>query len=189
MQAAEDELDIQGEASSVPWWEAAPFHGASHGPAHSSSHGLSSFASVLSAVAEHETQRENSAPAWSEVDAGEDAASLSYEGALRARAEIAWKPASPIEGKHKSASVTVRLSEEENAQLRERAAEAGLTISAYLRSCTLEAETLRAQVKQALTALRAASLEEQRFPHDPEAQAPRRWWRLRPHSKSWSAQA
>ena len=46
----------------------------------------------------------------------------------------------------KSASITIRLSKAECAQLRRRAAEAGLTVSAYLRSCTFEAESLRAEV-------------------------------------------
>jgi hypothetical protein len=54
----------------------------------------------------------------------------------------------------KRASVTVRLSEAERAQLEKRACEAGLTVSAYLRSCTFEAEALRAQVKEALAELR-----------------------------------
>ena len=58
----------------------------------------------------------------------------------------------------KSASVTVRLSAEENAQLRRRAAEAGLTLSAYLRSCTLEVESLRAQVKQTLAEMRSSDI-------------------------------
>jgi len=57
----------------------------------------------------------------------------------------------------KSASITIRLSKAENAQLRQRAAQAGLTISDYLRSCTFEAESLRAQVKEALAQLRSAS--------------------------------
>ncbi|MGA9060294.1 MAG: hypothetical protein WB341_01380 [Terracidiphilus sp.] len=51
-------------------------------------------------------------------------------------------------------SVTIRLSEAECARLRKRAAEAGVTVSAYLRSCTFEAEALRAQVKEALAELR-----------------------------------
>jgi hypothetical protein len=55
----------------------------------------------------------------------------------------------------KSASITIRLSEAESAQLRKRAAEAGLTISAYLRSCTFEAESLRALVKDTLAQLRS----------------------------------
>jgi len=57
----------------------------------------------------------------------------------------------------RSASVTIRLSKAECAQLRQRAAEAGMTVSAYLRSCALEAEVLRAQVKQALAELKAGS--------------------------------
>lgn len=60
----------------------------------------------------------------------------------------------------KSASITIRLSKTECAQLRQRAAEAGLTISAYLRSCTIEAESLRAQVKDTLAQLRSESLRE-----------------------------
>jgi hypothetical protein len=59
-------------------------------------------------------------------------------------------------GDLKCASITMRMSKVESAQLRQRAAEAGLTISAYLRSCTFEAESLRAQVKEALAQLRSA---------------------------------
>lgn len=55
----------------------------------------------------------------------------------------------------KSASITIRLSKTECDQLRKRAAEAGLTISAYLRSCTFEAESLRAMVKDTLAQLRS----------------------------------
>jgi hypothetical protein len=54
----------------------------------------------------------------------------------------------------KSASITIRLSKAECVQLRRRAAEAGLTVSAYLRSCTFEAESLRALVKDTLAQLR-----------------------------------
>jgi predicted DNA binding CopG/RHH family protein len=60
----------------------------------------------------------------------------------------------------KSASITIRLSKAECVQLRQRAAEAGLTISAYLRSCTVEAESLRAQVKETLAQLRAENARE-----------------------------
>jgi len=56
----------------------------------------------------------------------------------------------------RAASVTIRLSEAECARLRQRAAEAELTVSAYLRSCVLEADALRAQVKQALAEMRTA---------------------------------
>jgi hypothetical protein len=60
----------------------------------------------------------------------------------------------------KSASVTIRLSKAECVQLHERAAEAGLTISAYLRSCTFEAESLRAMVKDALAQMRLKAAQE-----------------------------
>jgi hypothetical protein len=54
----------------------------------------------------------------------------------------------------KCASITVRLTVEEDHRLRGRAAEAGMTISAYLRSCAFEVESLRAEVKQTLSELR-----------------------------------
>jgi len=54
----------------------------------------------------------------------------------------------------KNASITIRMSKLECEQLHQRASEAGLTVSAYLRSCTFEAEALRAQVKEALAELR-----------------------------------
>lgn len=59
-----------------------------------------------------------------------------------------------IEANKKCASITIRLSKTECDQLRKRAAQAGLTVSAYLRSCTFEAEALRAQVKDVLAELR-----------------------------------
>lgn len=55
-----------------------------------------------------------------------------------------------VQANRKQTSVTVRLSAAESTQLHERAAAAGLTASAYLRSCLFEAETLRAQVKEAV---------------------------------------
>lgn len=64
----------------------------------------------------------------------------------------------------KRASITIRLSKEECEQLRRRAAQAGLTVSAYLRSCTFEAETLRAQVKDVLAELRTAAAPEKAIP-------------------------
>lgn len=57
----------------------------------------------------------------------------------------------------KSASITIRMSRTECAQLRKRSAEAGLTVSAYIRSCTFEAESLRALVKDTLAELRSTS--------------------------------
>jgi hypothetical protein len=68
-------------------------------------------------------------------------------------------PASPVQlpGCRKNAMVSVRLTAEENAQLHVRAAEAGLTLSAYLRSCAFEVETLRSQVKQTIAELRGVN--------------------------------
>jgi hypothetical protein len=71
--------------------------------------------------------------------------------------EAARRARVPFERNVKSSSVTIRLSAEECAQLHRRAAEAGLTISAYLRSCTFEAESLRALVKDTMAQLRAAT--------------------------------
>lgn len=52
--------------------------------------------------------------------------------------------------------VSIRLNAIESEQLRQRAAESGISVSAYMRSCVLEAEHLRAQVKHALAELRAS---------------------------------
>jgi hypothetical protein len=57
----------------------------------------------------------------------------------------------------KSASITIRMSPAESEQLHARAAAADLTISAYLRSCIFEVESLRAQVKDALAQLRSTA--------------------------------
>jgi len=86
----------------------------------------------------------------------------------------------------KSASITIRLSQAECAQLRTRAAEAGLTVSAYLRSCTFEAESLRALVKDTMAQLRSVSIQEDRaaaiqLAPNPASKRPfrrsyRQWW-------------
>jgi hypothetical protein len=65
--------------------------------------------------------------------------------------------AAPSSRNLKDSSVTIRMSKAECAQLHRRAAEAGMTISAYLRSCTFEAETLRTMVKDTLAQLRAVT--------------------------------
>jgi len=65
--------------------------------------------------------------------------------------------ASSYERNLKDASITIRMSKAECAQLHRRAAEAGLTVSAYLRSCTFEAESLRAMVKDTLAQLHPAT--------------------------------
>jgi hypothetical protein len=126
-----------------------------------------------------------------------DVATLSYEKALRTHARYhavdpiedsahdgpnasadpaVTQPQAPPSGDIaagkvlKEASITIRLSREEDAQLRRRAAEAGLTVSAYIRSCTFEAESLRALVKDTLTQFRAGHEAPQ-----PEKPDRRRW--------------
>jgi hypothetical protein len=59
-----------------------------------------------------------------------------------------------LEQRH--AVVSIRVNDMEFDRLRLRAAEAGLSVSAYMRSCVLEAEHLRAQVKQALAEMRSS---------------------------------
>jgi len=66
-------------------------------------------------------------------------------------------PCGSLAENRKSASITIRLSNPECAQIHQRAAAAGPTVSAYLRSCILEAESLRAQVKEALAQLCSAT--------------------------------
>ena len=53
--------------------------------------------------------------------------------------------------------VSVRLTEGEFACLRERAEESGISVSAYMRSCVVDADQLRAQVKRALAEMRSLS--------------------------------
>jgi len=71
-------------------------------------------------------------------------------------------PSSSRERGLKCASITIRMSQAECAQLRTRATEAGLSVSAYLRSCTFQAEALRAEVKQALAQLRTGETPEKK---------------------------
>jgi predicted DNA binding CopG/RHH family protein len=90
--------------------------------------------------------------------AGPEAFARAHEAA---KSELAQRAAertpSAFERSLKNASITIRMSKAESEQLHRRAAEAGLTVSAYLRSCTFEAEALRAQVKEVLTELRSAT--------------------------------
>jgi hypothetical protein len=78
-----------------------------------------------------------------------------------------FAPAQPVQATLKSASVTVRLTAEEDNRLRARAAEASLTVSAYVRSCAFEVESLRAQVKEAVAQMRAV---------EERTAGPRRLW-------------
>ncbi len=86
-------------------------------------------------------------------------------------------PAAPGK-KRKTASITIRLTEAEEAQLQERAAAAQLTVSAYLRSCIFEAESLRAQVKQALSQMKVTAALSPRVSDEPQSTV-RSGWRAR----------
>ncbi|MDR3725881.1 MAG: hypothetical protein P4K86_02445 [Terracidiphilus sp.] len=88
--------------------------------------------------------------------------------APRADVEASSAVPTPLKRNLKCASITVRLSQTECAQLRQRAAEAGLTVSAYLRSCTFEAESLRTLVKDTMAQLRTATSAEKQPVPTPE---------------------
>lgn len=145
-----------------------------------------SFATLLASLTGSGKQSEDP---WDSSALGDDVATISYEQALRAHRRV--RPAEPldvspeVQDRHspvsipsqisnsvpatksrKTASVTIRITESEQAQLQERAAAAQLSVSAYLRSCIFEAESLRTQVKEALSQLRAAA------PHDPQVTDP-----------------
>jgi predicted DNA binding CopG/RHH family protein len=91
------------------------------------------------------------------------AAGTTTPDAIKKRSDVTQADAAPrtaAGSDRRSASVTIRLSDTECSRVRQRAAEAGLTVSAYLRSCVLEADVLRAQVKQALAEIKTATGQE-----------------------------
>jgi hypothetical protein len=115
----------------------------------------------------------------------DDVATISYERALKTHART--KPSSVAasgsadarrarDSAPRAAIVTLRLSHAESAQLHERAAEAGLTVSAYLRSCVFEVEALRTQVREALSQFRSGASQ---GPEVTPAPAPSPTWRNR----------
>src|SRR5258708_17343377 len=97
------------------------------------------------------------APALDSAAGSFEPASPQLAAAARPLPETPREEPAPRDQTLKRASITIRLSEAESAQLHRRAAETGLTVSAYLRSCTLEEESLRAQVKETLAQLRNAT--------------------------------
>jgi hypothetical protein len=144
----------------------------------------SSFAGALAAFASDAARLD---PVSLDDGLADDIAVLSYENAVRTPPSFDSADAAMHTEDHanqpesldrKSASITIRMSRAECAQLRKRAAAASLSVSAYMRSCILEAETLRAQVRQALAELRAATPD---APQLAEKQSPRRWWQPWPH--------
>ena len=108
----------------------------------------------------------------------EEIASLSYEHVLRGMAR-ASSIAEPVRRDSESSlarpsfstavstvvkiseprrrRATIRLTAGEDEILRQRAVESGLALSAYVRSCVFEVESLRAQVRQMMAELRAVA--------------------------------
>ena len=129
------------------------------------------FASLLAKLASPSTALTSPAEPWDDSALADDIATFSYEHTLRTHSHFpairSFEPSiqqtetvssgSPSEEDRKGASISIRLSRTERAQLRQRAAEAGLTVSAYLRSCIFEAESLRTQVRDALSQFRSAT--------------------------------
>ncbi len=137
-----------------------------------------SFAGFLASLANPAQPASPDRPEWNDELLADDVATFSYEQALKTHGRYQVPssdqgppapgsesvPSRPDRGTSaspdrslKRASITIRLSEPECAQIHRRAAEAGLTVSAYLRSCTLEVESLRTQVKQTLAQLRESA--------------------------------
>ncbi len=154
----------------------------------------SSFASLLASLT---SAPKKSTETWDDSALLDDVTTISYEQALRSNRRVPpvdpalassptpEDPSFPDSAasnavshtgikERKTASITIRLTKAEEAQLHERAAAAQLSISAYLRSCIFEAESLRAQVKEALSQMKAATTPE---PHP----APNWRTRLLPH--------
>jgi predicted DNA binding CopG/RHH family protein len=129
-----------------------------------------SFASFLAGLAEPEQVGPcaESLDRWDCDGLAEDVATISgAKPPIEREAAVPVKEAAQVAksaqettgmAKRKSASVTIRMTQEECDQLQQRAVAAGLTVSAYLRSCTFEAEALRAQVKAALAQFSAAAV-------------------------------
>jgi hypothetical protein len=148
----------------------------------------STFASLLATFT---GAPQKSSEAWDDNALLDDVTTISYEQALRSHRRVPTStPGAPLPtppdlgSKHrKTASITIRLTKDEELQLHQRAAAAQLSISAYLRSCIFEAESLRAQVKEALSQMKSATTPE---PH-PQSKPASSWrTRLLPH---WSRQA
>jgi len=134
---------------------------------------FSSFAGLLASLT---SSSESPGPEPDADGMADDVAQLSYESALRMQRHTACAPEpdlAPESGRDsqrisgagpdlpagnrrvRDERITLRLSRAESVQLRARAAESGLTVSAYLRTCILEVESLRTQVKDALEQMRA----------------------------------
>jgi hypothetical protein len=145
----------------------------------------SNFASLLASLTGGGKSADSS---WDTSALADDVATISYEQALRTHRRVrpaqfateglqenhCLHTAPPLAGDsgpalqktRKAASITIRITADEQAQLHQRAAEAGLSVSAYLRSCIFEAESLRAQVKEALSQMRETTAHQSHLPEE-----------------------
>jgi hypothetical protein len=138
-----------------------------------------SFAEMLTTLASPARAETNPELERSNGDRGEDGPHLD---------ETLTKRAGKADANHheiRSVSVTVRLSKAECARLHECAAEAGVTVSEYMRSCTFKAETPRVQIKEPRAEPKSATSQENA---PTPARKPRSWFgplaRLFPHRHS-----
>ncbi len=156
----------------------------------------SSFSSLLASLT---GSTQNSNQIWDDSALADDVSTISYEQALRSHRRVpsaesltVYEAADQqectaedsarvtIRKIRKTSSITIRLTKEEETQLHDRAAAAQLSVSAYLRSCIFEAESLRTQVKEALSQIRATA--QANPPHQPESRLASSWRaRLLPH--------
>lgn len=116
-----------------------------------------SYEQALRAQTSRQAAAAPAPPARSESSQKQGAPSSCAKAATDSIPTPAVTPRSASAQELKKASVTVRMSQAECAQLHQRAAEAGLTISAYLRSCAFEVESLRSLVKETMAKLREAN--------------------------------
>ncbi len=127
-------------------------------------------------------------PTWDDTALADDVAIITYEQALRSQRRVPPTAALPenevlplaapptpqtlpivADKRRKTSSITIRLTAAEQAQLHERATAAQLSVSAYLRSCIFEAESLRAQVKEALSEMKAATAPNPQVAREPQS--------------------
>lgn len=178
--------DLADDVATLSYENALRTH-ARYKPAEPNEWGFAQAAELAAAQVE-ETRRANEAfEANTAYVAPRATTPMEPEWSEEAEPKAAQGAAQMFDRNLKCASITIRLSKAECDQLKSRAAAAGLTVSAYLRSCTFEAEALRAQVKEALAELRAsAAPRETRREETRKAVKARRSWfewlsRLLPH--------
>ncbi len=150
-----------------------------------------SFASLLESLT---GPARKASGTWDDSALLDDVATISYEQALRSHRRVppvealledeSLPVAAPTASqalpvapgkKRKTASITIRLTGAEEAQLHERAAAAQLSVSAYLRSCIFEAESLRAQVKEALSQMKVTAALSPRVSDEPQSNSMSGW--------------